>query len=68
VPAVAFDKDGNRLGRGKGFYDRLLNHTKAVKIGVAYDFQLVDEIPVEPHDIPVDRVITPMAEIIISEK
>lgn len=68
VPAVAFDKDGNRLGRGKGFYDRLLNHTKAVKIGVAYDFQLVDEIPVEPHDIPVDRVITPMTEIIISEK
>lgn len=58
VPAVAYDRKGNRLGRGKGFYDRLLARTKAVKIGVGYDFQLVDEIEVEPHDVPVDIVIT----------
>ena len=58
VPAVAYDRRGNRLGRGKGFYDRLLAETKATTIGVAYDFQLVDELPVEPHDTPVKIVIT----------
>ena len=58
VPAVAYDRRGNRLGRGRGFYDRLLASTKATTIGVAYDFQLVDEIPVEPHDSPVHFVIT----------
>lgn len=58
VPAVAYDRRGNRLGRGKGFYDRLLATTKATTIGVAYDFQLVDELPVEPHDTPVQIVLT----------
>ncbi len=58
VPAVALDRKGNRLGRGKGFYDRLLSRTEAATIGVAYDFQLVDKIPVEPHDTPLDIVIT----------
>ena len=58
VPAVAYDRNGNRLGRGKGFYDRLLATTKATKIGVGYDFQLVDGLPAEEHDVPVDYVIT----------
>jgi len=58
VPAVALDPKGNRLGRGKGFYDRLLARTDAATIGVAYNFQLVDSIPVEPHDKPLDIVIT----------
>lgn len=58
VPAVAMDRRGNRLGRGKGFYDRLLARTRATTIGVGYDFQLVAEIPVEPHDSPLDFVIT----------
>lgn len=58
VPAIAYDRNGNRIGRGKGYYDRLLNRTKALRIGVAYDFQIVDEFDVEPHDIPVDIVIT----------
>lgn len=58
VPAVAMDRRGNRLGRGKGFYDRLLAGTRATTIGVGYDFQLVDELPVEPHDAAVDFVIT----------
>lgn len=61
VPAVAYDSAGNRLGRGKGYYDRLLANTSAVKIGVAYDFQIVDNIPAEPHDVPVDVVITDSA-------
>lgn len=58
VPAVAYDRRGNRLGRGKGFYDRLLQTTRATKIGVGYDFQLFDELPVEEHDVPMDIVIT----------
>jgi len=58
VPAVAYDRAGNRVGRGKGFYDRLLHDTPATKVGVAYDFQLVDEIDAEPHDVKVDIVIT----------
>lgn len=61
VPAVAYDRRGNRLGRGKGFYDRLLGETKATKIGIAYEFQIIDEVPVEPHDVPMDIVISPSA-------
>lgn len=60
VPAVAFDFNKNRLGRGKGFYDRLLSQaTNAIKIGVGYDFQIFETIPTEPHDIPMDIVISP---------
>ena len=58
VPGVAYDRACNRVGRGKGFYDRLLADSRADKIGVAYDFQVVDEIDVEPHDVGVDMVIT----------
>lgn len=64
VPAVAYDSLGRRVGRGKGYYDRLLSRTHAVTVGVAYDFQLVDAFgdyafDVEEHDVPVDYVITP---------
>lgn len=59
VPGVAFDKNGNRLGRGRGYYDRFLcNHTKVKKIGICFDFQLVDEIPTEPTDIKMDEIIS----------
>lgn len=58
VPAVALDSQRNRLGRGKGFYDRLLGSTTCATIGVVCDFQLVDEVPVEPHDRPLDCVVT----------
>lgn len=58
VPAVAYDRQGNRVGRGKGYYDRLLSRIKAVTVGVGYDCQLVDSIDADPHDIPVDIVIT----------
>lgn len=67
VPGVAFDRKGRRLGRGKGFYDRLLATAKATKIGVGYNFQLVDEIPSEPHDVAMDMVITESATIIIRQ-
>ncbi len=59
VPAVAYDRRGNRVGRGKGFYDRLLATSRALKVGVGYSCQLFDEIDAEEHDVPVDIVITP---------
>lgn len=58
VPAVALDGKRNRLGRGKGYYDRLLSSNACPTIGVACDFQLVDEVPVEPHDRQLDCVVT----------
>ena len=58
VPGVAYDPEGNRVGRGKGYYDRLLAGARATKIGIAYDFQVVDSIEAEPHDVRVDVVIT----------
>ena len=65
VPAVAYDRRGNRLGRGKGFYDRFLASTKATKIGVGYEFQLLDEIPAEAHDVPMDMVITQNTTVVV---
>lgn len=59
VPGVAFDRKNNRMGRGRGFYDRLLKSTpNAVKVGVAFDFQIFDSIPVESFDVPMDFVVT----------
>lgn len=58
VPGVAYDRRGNRIGRGKGFYDRLLRDSRAVKIGVAYHCQLVDDIEPDEFDVPVDFVVT----------
>lgn len=66
VPGVAFDSEGNRVGRGKGYYDRLLAEARAVKIGVGYDFQLVESIDAEAHDVKVDAVVTDLRCIFIS--
>ena len=58
VPGVAFDRQGNRLGRGKGYYDRFLcQHRATKKIGICFDFQLVDNVPIEENDIPMDEII-----------
>ncbi len=57
VPGVAFDKKNNRLGRGKGFYDKLLHRNDSIKIGICFDFQLFEIVPSEPHDISMDLVI-----------
>jgi 5-formyltetrahydrofolate cyclo-ligase len=59
VPGVAFDWNGNRLGRGQGFYDRLLKQVSGLKCGVGYDFQLIGKIPTEPHDTKVNFIVTP---------
>ena len=58
VPGLAFDRRGNRLGRGKGYFDALLQHATGVKIALAHDFQLLDEVPTEPHDIHMDLIVT----------
>ena len=58
VPGVAFSKNKHRLGMGLGYYDKFLEGKNVVKIGVCYDFQLVDNVWQEPHDIPVDILIT----------
>ncbi|NDV59274.1 5-formyltetrahydrofolate cyclo-ligase [Bacteroides sp. 519] len=58
IPGMAFDSKGNRLGRGKGYYDKLLPLIKAPKIGICFPFQLLNTIPVEQFDICMDKVIT----------
>jgi 5-formyltetrahydrofolate cyclo-ligase len=66
VPGVAFDLHGRRLGRGKGYYDQLLKGLRGTTCGVAFDQQIVDEIPVEPHDVRLDCVVTPTCWIELS--
>ena len=58
VPGIVFDKRGHRVGYGKGYYDRLLKETRCPHIGLAYGFQIVDYIPEEDYDVPVNMVIT----------
>ncbi|HSV43334.1 MAG TPA: 5-formyltetrahydrofolate cyclo-ligase [Candidatus Bathyarchaeia archaeon] len=59
VPALAFDRQGYRLGRGAGYYDRFLESFPHIPhIGLAFDFQILDRLPVEPHDRPVTKIIS----------
>lgn len=58
IPGVAFSRKGQRIGRGKGFYDRALEGVQALKVGVCYSFQMFNELPVEDHDINMDVVVT----------
>lgn len=60
VPGVAFGLDGHRLGRGKGFYDRLLQDFTGNKIGIAFDEQIVGKIPVEKNDVRMNLILTPI--------
>ena len=59
VPGIAFDFAGRRLGRGKGFYDQLLKLVRGTTVGVAFDEQIVSEVPVGPDDVPVNCILTP---------
>jgi len=59
VPGVAFDRQFRRLGRGKGFYDRLLAGLSGFTCGVGFDFQLVETLPGEPHDVSLNCIRTP---------
>ena len=58
VPGVAFDRDGGRVGFGKGYYDRLLAARTTPRIALAFSFQILDSVPSLPHDIPVDIIVT----------
>ncbi len=58
VPGICFDKRGNRIGFGKGYYDRLLAETKEFKAGLCYDFQVIETIDSDIHDIKMDAIIT----------
>jgi len=59
VPGIGFTIDGGRLGRGKGYYDRLLVEVPGFKCGVAFDCQMAGEIPLEPHDVRLNCILTP---------
>ena len=60
IPGVAFDPNGNRLGRGKGYFDRFLHGLppNIPRVGLAYDFQIVRKLPREDHDQPVHQVLS----------
>ena len=60
VPARGFDRQGNRLGRGAGYYDRYMSRPgfRAVRCGVAHSLQVLDHLPHDPHDLPVDILVT----------
>jgi 5-formyltetrahydrofolate cyclo-ligase len=64
VPGVGFSRDGLRLGRGGGYYDATLEQApRAVRVGVAFEVQLRPELPREPHDVPLDAVVTERATL-----
>ncbi|MDF9823716.1 5-formyltetrahydrofolate cyclo-ligase [Breznakia sp. PF5-3] len=58
VPLVAFDENLNRLGQGRGYFDRYLKRTKAIKIGVGFEIQKVENIPTEEFDIRLDYIVS----------
>lgn len=66
VPGLAFDRAGNRLGRGGGFYDAYLRNFHGPKVGICKQMQLVDELPIEEHDVKVDFLITENTMIDVS--
>lgn len=58
IPGIAFDNNRNRLGYGKGYYDKYLKNSKAFRVGVCFDCQIASSIPEESHDVRMDIVIT----------
>lgn len=66
IPAIAFDRKGHRLGRGKGFYDRLLATSSVMKIGVAFNSQIVRNVPADAFDISMNMVITDKSLFIVN--
>jgi 5-formyltetrahydrofolate cyclo-ligase len=67
VPGVGFDADGRRLGRGRGYYDRLLAGVAGTRCGVAYDEQMAELIPAESHDMTLNCILTPTRWLEIPE-
>ena len=58
VPGIAFDRNNHRLGRGRGYYDRLLPQLNTCNIGVCFNFQLFDTIPYDEYDVAMDEVVS----------
>lgn len=58
VPGVAFDRKNNRMGRGRAYYDKLLIKTKCSKVGICFDFQLLDQVPINEFDVMMDVIIS----------
>ncbi|MFA4814498.1 MAG: 5-formyltetrahydrofolate cyclo-ligase [Candidatus Gracilibacteria bacterium] len=63
VPGLAFDVHGHRVGYGKGYYDKLLKRTRGYKVGLAFCEQMIEKVPTETHDVPLDLIITDKALI-----
>ena len=58
IPGVAFDRKGGRLGYGKGYYDRFLEQTAAFRLALAFNFQVLEKVPTEKHDVPMNGILT----------
>lgn len=63
IPGIAFDMHRNRLGFGKGYYDKFLGTTDAQRIALCYDFQIVDDLPTDEFDLPMNLILTEKGEI-----
>ncbi len=66
VPGIAFDRNGNRLGRGGGYYDRLLKNITVPIVALTYDFQVIAQVPHTSYDVPVTTIVTELKTIEIS--
>ena len=58
IPGIAFDRKGGRLGQGKGYYDRFLEATSAFRLALAFDCQLIEAVPTESHDVPMNAILS----------
>ncbi|NSW46548.1 MAG: 5-formyltetrahydrofolate cyclo-ligase [Bacteroidales bacterium] len=68
VPGMAFDRRGFRMGRGKGYYDKFLPKTSGIRVGICFDFQLLDKIPIDEYDAQMDYIITENELLTINKK
>ncbi|HSB34571.1 MAG TPA: 5-formyltetrahydrofolate cyclo-ligase, partial [Nitrospirota bacterium] len=68
TPGAAFDEDGNRLGYGAGFYDRILSSFPRTTVALAFEEQIVPQVPTNPHDVPVKKIVTEKRIIEVSSK
>ena len=65
VPALAVDEMGNRLGKGKGFYDRVLGSFKGLSVAVVFESEVIEAVPSEPHDQRVAMIATPLRTLVV---
>ncbi|MDA8099689.1 MAG: 5-formyltetrahydrofolate cyclo-ligase [Nitrospiraceae bacterium] len=68
VPGAAFDQQGNRVGYGAGFYDKLLQGHAKPTVAIAFDLQIVHQVPADRHDVPVKKIVTESRTITASSK